>query len=83
MGHVIVSALYLLVPGVLLGTVLGGALWEKLTAELMRVAGAQLAIQADVPALMIPLAGGLLAVGLVLTVLTALLVTGANPMKRK
>lgn len=83
MGHVIVSALYLLVPGILLGTVLGGALWEKLTAELMRVAGAQLAIQADVPALMIPLAGGLLAVGLVLTVLTALLVTGANPMKRK
>lgn len=82
-GHVVVSSLYLLVPGVLLGTVLGGALWEKLTAQLMRVAGAQLVIQTDVPALMVPLAAGLLAVGLVLTVLTALLVTGANPMKRK
>lgn len=81
--YVIVSTLYLLVPGILLGAVLGSVLWERLTAELMRASATQLAISADVPALVAPLAGGLLLAGLVLTALTALLVTAVDPMKRK
>lgn len=81
--YVVAGALYLLVPGILLGTALGGALWERLTAELMRVSGAQLVISTDIAALMVPLAAELLLAGLVLTILTAFLVTGANPMKRK
>lgn len=83
LGHVIASTLYLLVPGILLGGVLGSVLWERFTAELMKASATQLAIQADIPALVVPLAGGLLLAGASLTVLTALLATAVDPMKRK
>ena len=82
-GHIVVSALCLLVPGVVLGAATGALLWEQVAARLMEAVNVQIPLEARMGVLAPGLALAVTAVMLVIVLLTAVMLSGDRGLARR
>lgn len=81
--HIFVSAVCLLIPGALIGGLVGSLLWERVAATLMESVNVQIPLEANMTALAPILTAGVAAVMAVVIFFVSLMVSGSKALMRR